>query len=151
VDDGHCRPITPGVDRALVGVGEASYATIAPTIIADLYPPASRTAALAFFYIGIPLGGCVLLTWLPRVQQEAVIRYTIHVTLPVPNDLCLVCIYVQGAGVSRGRGRGGARLAVGIPGAFVRMMQRCAGGAKPGLPHAFSDAHSSCLIKARHI
>lgn len=43
--------------RALVGIGEASYATIAPTIIADMYPEHSRNAALAFFYIGIPLGG----------------------------------------------------------------------------------------------
>lgn len=37
--------------RALVGVGEASYATIAPTIIADLYPAKERTMALAYFYI----------------------------------------------------------------------------------------------------
>eukprot|EP00123_Amoebidium_parasiticum_P000604 comp11447_c0_seq1/m.5871 comp11447_c0_seq1/g.5871 ORF comp11447_c0_seq1/g.5871 comp11447_c0_seq1/m.5871 type:complete len:501 (-) comp11447_c0_seq1:21-1523(-) len=47
------------VCRALVGVGEASYATIAPTIIADLYAEEARTRALALFYIGIPCGGAL--------------------------------------------------------------------------------------------
>eukprot|EP01134_Creolimax_fragrantissima_P002859 CFRG2859T1 len=47
------------VCRSMVGVGEASYATIAPTIIADMYPTKTRTQALAIFYIGIPLGGAL--------------------------------------------------------------------------------------------
>lgn len=42
--------------RCLVGVGEASYATIAPTIIADLFLPAERLFMLTVFYIAIPLG-----------------------------------------------------------------------------------------------
>ena len=42
--------------RALVGIGEASYSTIAPTIIADLFPPAKRSQMLAFFYFAIPVG-----------------------------------------------------------------------------------------------
>ncbi len=42
--------------RAMVGVGEASYSTIAPTIIADLFVRDIRTKALTVFYIAIPLG-----------------------------------------------------------------------------------------------
>ncbi|UYV62511.1 SPNS3 [Cordylochernes scorpioides] len=42
--------------RAMVGVGEASYSTIAPTIIADLFSEAHRSFGLAFFYFAIPLG-----------------------------------------------------------------------------------------------
>ena len=42
--------------RALVGVGEASYSTIAPTIIADLFAKDRRTKALAVFYFAIPVG-----------------------------------------------------------------------------------------------
>lgn len=42
--------------RALVGIGEASYSTIAPTIIADLFAPADRSRMLAFFYFAIPVG-----------------------------------------------------------------------------------------------
>lgn len=43
--------------RALIGVGEASYSTIAPTIMADLFAGAARTRALSFFYFAIPVGG----------------------------------------------------------------------------------------------
>ncbi|XP_048413530.1 protein spinster homolog 3-like [Stegostoma tigrinum] len=42
--------------RALVGVGEASYSTIAPTIIADLFVDDARTLMISIFYIAIPVG-----------------------------------------------------------------------------------------------
>lgn len=44
------------LSRGLVGVGEASYATLAPTIIADLYSKELRTKMLALFYFAIPVG-----------------------------------------------------------------------------------------------
>ena len=40
----------------MVGVGEASYVTVAPTIIADLFTARSRIRALSILYIGIPMG-----------------------------------------------------------------------------------------------
>jgi MFS family permease len=45
--------------RAFVGVGEASYATLAPTIIDDLTPPDKKGKALAIFYLAIPLGSAL--------------------------------------------------------------------------------------------
>jgi MFS family permease len=45
--------------RVVVGVGEASYATLAPTIIDDLTPPASKGRALAIFYLAIPVGSAL--------------------------------------------------------------------------------------------
>ena len=42
--------------RGLVGVGEASYSTIAPTIIADLFSDQLRTNMLTIFYFAIPVG-----------------------------------------------------------------------------------------------
>ncbi|XP_016089859.1 protein spinster homolog 1-like [Sinocyclocheilus grahami] len=42
--------------RGLVGVGEASYSTIAPTIIADLFIKETRTNMLSIFYFAIPVG-----------------------------------------------------------------------------------------------
>lgn len=45
--------------RVVVGVGEASYATLAPTIIDDLTPPAQKGRALAVFYLAIPLGAAL--------------------------------------------------------------------------------------------
>jgi MFS family permease len=45
--------------RVVVGVGEASYATLAPTIIDDLTPPERKGRALAIFYLAIPVGSAL--------------------------------------------------------------------------------------------
>lgn len=42
--------------RALVGIGEASYSTIAPTIISDMFVRDVRSKMLALFYFAIPVG-----------------------------------------------------------------------------------------------
>ncbi len=42
--------------RALVGIGEAGYATVAPAMIADLFSEDRRGRMLAFFYVAIPVG-----------------------------------------------------------------------------------------------
>jgi MFS family permease len=45
--------------RALVGVGEAAYATIAPSLISDYYPPGRRNRMLTIFYVAIPVGAAL--------------------------------------------------------------------------------------------
>jgi MFS family permease len=45
--------------RFAVGVGEASYATLAPTIIDDLSEPARKNRFLAVFYVAIPIGSAL--------------------------------------------------------------------------------------------
>lgn len=45
--------------RAVVGVGEASYATLAPTIIDDVAEPTRKGRALAVFYIAMPVGAAL--------------------------------------------------------------------------------------------
>jgi len=47
------------VPRAMVGIGEASYATTAPAIIADFYEEERRGRALAVFYAAIPAGSAL--------------------------------------------------------------------------------------------
>jgi MFS family permease len=42
--------------RIVVGVGEASYAVLAPTLIDDLTPPERKGSALSVFYLAVPLG-----------------------------------------------------------------------------------------------
>jgi MFS family permease len=44
------------VRHAIVGIGEASYATIAPTLIADSFPPLKRGRMLSIFFLGLPVG-----------------------------------------------------------------------------------------------
>jgi len=48
--------------RSLVGVGEASYSTIAPTIISDMFVKDVRSKMLALFYFAIPVGRYNILT-----------------------------------------------------------------------------------------
>ncbi|HEY0713628.1 MAG TPA: MFS transporter, partial [Polyangia bacterium] len=45
--------------RALVGVGEASYAVVSPSLISDYYPAERRIKALALFYAATPIGTAI--------------------------------------------------------------------------------------------
>jgi MFS family permease len=45
--------------RAIVGVGEASFVTIAPTIIDDIAPPEKKSAWLSYFFTAIPVGSAI--------------------------------------------------------------------------------------------
>jgi MFS family permease len=45
--------------RSLVGIGEAAYATISPSVISDFYPPDRRNRILTIFYVAIPVGAAL--------------------------------------------------------------------------------------------
>jgi len=45
--------------RALVGVGEASYGSVAPAMLSDAFEPAHRARALAVFSMAIPVGSAL--------------------------------------------------------------------------------------------
>ena len=47
------------VARALVGIGEAAYGTIAPSLLADYYPRHTRSRVFGIFYAVIPLGAAL--------------------------------------------------------------------------------------------
>ena len=45
--------------RATVGVGEAAYGTISPSLIADYFPKARRGGVMAIFFLAIPVGSAL--------------------------------------------------------------------------------------------
>lgn len=45
--------------RAFVGVGEAAYATLAPPLLAEFFPPERRNRILTLFYLAIPVGAAL--------------------------------------------------------------------------------------------
>src|SRR5204862_468235 len=45
--------------RALVGVGEAAYATLAPPLLSDFFSPARRNRILTYFFVAIPVGSAI--------------------------------------------------------------------------------------------
>jgi predicted MFS family arabinose efflux permease len=44
------------IRHTLVGIGEASFVTISPTFVADLFPQSKRGRVLGVFYLAIPVG-----------------------------------------------------------------------------------------------
>ncbi|CAM5165018.1 unnamed protein product [Eretmochelys imbricata] len=59
------------LSRGFVGIGTASYSTIAPTIIADLFERDQRTCMLSVFYIFIPVGSGLGYVLASSVTQAA--------------------------------------------------------------------------------
>lgn len=47
------------VARSFIGVGEAGFGVVAPTIISDLFTREARGRMLAFFYVAIPVGSAL--------------------------------------------------------------------------------------------
>src|SRR5688572_3350411 len=45
--------------RSIVGIGEAGYGPVAPTIISDSYSENVRSRMLAIYFIGTPLGSAI--------------------------------------------------------------------------------------------
>jgi predicted MFS family arabinose efflux permease len=47
------------IRHTIVGIGEASFGIIAPTIVADLFPEAKRGRILGIFYLALPVGAAL--------------------------------------------------------------------------------------------
>lgn len=75
--------------RALVGVGEASYVTVAPSLIGDLFAGERRSTAIAFFALTTPIGsglGYVVGGYV--AQASGSWRWALRVTPP----LGVICV-----------------------------------------------------------
>jgi MFS transporter, Spinster family, sphingosine-1-phosphate transporter len=47
------------IARAAVGIGEAAYATLAPSVLADFFPPEKRNRVFTVFYVATPVGSAL--------------------------------------------------------------------------------------------
>ena len=45
--------------RAVIGIGEASYAVVTPSLLSDCYPAQRRATVLGIFYAAIPIGSAL--------------------------------------------------------------------------------------------
>lgn len=45
--------------RAMLGIGEATYGVLAPTLLADVFTRSSRSRVMSFFSLAIPFGGAI--------------------------------------------------------------------------------------------
>lgn len=81
--------------RAFVGVGEASYATLAPTIIDDVTPKERKGRALGIFYLATPIGGALGYLVGGMVEKRWGWRASFFVAGGPGMLLALVCLLIK--------------------------------------------------------
>ncbi len=83
------------IARAFVGIGEASYATLAPTIIDDVSPPDKKGKMLAFFFLAVPVGSACGYLLGGFIQQHWGWRTAFFVAGGPGVALALLCLAIQ--------------------------------------------------------
>ena len=75
--------------RCFVGIGEAAYGPVAPTMISDLYPVKIRGSVLAWFYMAIPVGSALGYVYGGQIADLGVEGWRWAFYLVVPPGLVL--------------------------------------------------------------
>lgn len=81
--------------RCLIGVGEAAYGPVAPTLISDLYPLAVRGKVLAWFYAAIPVGSAIGYIAGSPFAHPGRWHYAFFLTLPPGLLLAAWCFFMK--------------------------------------------------------
>jgi MFS family permease len=81
--------------RCLIGVGEAAYGPVAPTIISDLYPLAIRGRILAWFYAAIPVGSALGMVLGSLFAAPGKWHWAFLLTLPPGLLLAAFCFFMR--------------------------------------------------------
>lgn len=81
--------------RCLIGVGEAAYGPVAPTLISDLYPVAERGKVLAWFYAAIPVGSAFGYILGSHFDHPGRWHYAFLLTMPPGILLGLACFMMS--------------------------------------------------------
>jgi len=82
------------ITRMFVGVGEAAYGPVAPTIISDLYPVAIRGKVLSWFYMAIPVGSALGYALGGAAAALGDWRWGFYVVVPPGILLGLLCFFI---------------------------------------------------------
>jgi MFS family permease len=77
--------------RCFVGVGEAAYGPIAPTVLAEMYPVERRGKILSYFYLAIPVGGALGYALGEVVARWMGWRWAFYLVVPPGLLLGLLC------------------------------------------------------------
>jgi MFS family permease len=77
--------------RAVVGVGEAAYGPVAPTLIADLFPVEARGRVMSWFYMAIPVGSALGYTLGGLADEHLNWRWGFYLVVPPGMLLGILC------------------------------------------------------------
>ena len=67
------------IRHTLVGIGEATFVTIAPTFVADLFPEERRGRILGVFYLAIPVGTRLDICWAGKLGASHGWRFPFYI------------------------------------------------------------------------
>src|SRR5258706_8888335 len=81
--------------RCFVGLGEAGYGPVAPTIISDLYPLERRGAVLSWFYMAIPVGSALGFVMGGLVSKQWGWRAPFFWVVPTGLLLVMFCFFMK--------------------------------------------------------
>ncbi|XP_022380469.1 protein spinster homolog 3 isoform X3 [Enhydra lutris kenyoni] len=103
------------LSRGVVGIGSASFSTIAPTVLGDLFVREQRTRVLAVFYIFIPVGsGLGYVLGSAMLQLTGSWRWAFRV-MPCLEVVALILLMVLVPDPPRGAAEKQEEAAVGDP------------------------------------
>jgi MFS family permease len=81
--------------RCFVGIGEAVYGPVAPTMLSDLFPERKRGQVLAWFYAAIPFGGALgYALGAEAFNLSGSWRTAFYLVVPPGLLLCLWCFFM---------------------------------------------------------
>ena len=80
--------------RALVGVGEAAYGPVAPTLIADLFPVERRGRVMSWFYMAIPVGSALGYALGGQADAHLDWRWGFYLVVPPGLLLGVLCFFM---------------------------------------------------------
>lgn len=81
--------------RCLVGIGEAAYGPVAPSILADYFPVAERGKMLSRFYVAIPAGSALGFLVGGYVGSTLGWQWAFYVVVPPGIILGLLCLLMK--------------------------------------------------------
>lgn len=83
------------IARAFIGVGEAGYATVAPSLISDLFPRGWRGTMMSVFYAAIPIGSALGFMVGGAVATHYTWRYAFYVAGGPGVALALIALVMR--------------------------------------------------------
>ncbi|HND67768.1 MAG TPA: MFS transporter [Candidatus Obscuribacter sp.] len=82
--------------RCLVGLGEAAYGPVAPSILSDYYPVEARGKALSWFYLAIPVGSALGFVLGGLIAgSDLGWRWAFYLVVPPGLLLGLLCLFMK--------------------------------------------------------
>jgi MFS transporter, Spinster family, sphingosine-1-phosphate transporter len=83
------------VARALIGVGEASYTVVTPSLLSDFYPTGQRARVLSIFYAAIPIGSALGYVLGSQIAAHFGWRYSFYVAGVPGLMLAIILLFLK--------------------------------------------------------